>query len=183
MLGMAVRPLQAAVAGTLAVDNNKSACCALGGAAQAPRAVDILTLSKVLASTTSSQGVRIRTRHTAHALPDKFDVVCSDTSTSSAAAILHHGPAWVSLAAFLDKLSESMLPEACRPRIRGWARLQQQGCRDFASMRQTGSADRRRQIELMHLLVRTFVCVQLALCERGAVLKLEYGFNTVCAEG
>ena len=47
--------LQAAVAGTMAVDNNKSAYCALGGAAQAPRAVDILTLSKVLASTTSSQ--------------------------------------------------------------------------------------------------------------------------------
>ena len=69
--------LQAAVAGNMAVDNNKSACCALGGAAQAPRAVDILTLSKVLASTTSSSGVRIRTRHTAHALPDKFDVVCS----------------------------------------------------------------------------------------------------------
>ena len=104
-------------------------------------------------------GVRMPARHTAHALPDKFELFAPGTSTSSAAAILHHGPAWGSLAPFLNKLFDAMLPEACRPRIRGWARLQQQGCRDFASMRQTGSADRRRQSELMHLLVRTFVCV------------------------
>ena len=158
--------LQAAVAGTMAVDNNKSACCALGGAAQAPRAVDILTLSKVLASTTSSQ-VSPAT-HATQPMPCPISLMlfAPDTSTSSAAAILHHGPAWGSLAAFLDKLSESMLPEACRPRIRGWARLQQQGCRDFASMRQTGSADRRRQIELMHLLVRTIVCVCLVSAVR-----------------
>ena len=159
MLGMAVRPLQAAVAGTLAVDNNKSACCALGGAAQAPRAVDILTLSKVLASTTSSQ-VSPAT-HATQPMPCPISLMlfAPDTSTSSAAAILHHGPAWGSLAAFLDKLSESMLPEACRPRIRGWARLQQQGCRDFASMRQTGSADRRPTADRAYAFACAYVCV------------------------
>ena len=47
--------LQAAVAGTMAVDEFKSACCALGGAARPPRAVDILTISKVLVTTTSTQ--------------------------------------------------------------------------------------------------------------------------------
>ena len=119
--------LQAAVAGTMAVDENKSAYCALAGSAQAPRAVDILTLSKVLASTTSSSGVRIRARHTAHALPDKFGLFAPGTSTSSGAAILHHGLAWGSLAAFLNKFSESILPEASRPHSRLTTWLQQQG--------------------------------------------------------
>ena len=151
--------LQAAVAGTMAVDENKSAYCALAGSAQAPRAVDILTLSKVLASTTSSSGVRIRTRHTAHALPDKFDVVCSDTSTSSAAAILHHGPAWGSLAAFLNKFFDSTTRGQQASYTRLWARLQQQGLRDFASTRQNGAADRRWQNRLIRMLMPMIVCV------------------------
>ena len=115
MPGMAVRPLQAAVAGTLAVDNNKSACCALGGAARPPRAIDILTISKVLVMTTSAQ-VRPAT-HSTQPTPCPISVIlfAADTSTRGGAAFLHHGRAWDSLAAFLKSFS-TRLPEASRPR-------------------------------------------------------------------
>ena len=95
------------MAGTLAVDNNKSACCALGGAARPPRAIDILTISKVLAMTTSAQ-VRPAT-HSTQPTPCPISVIlfAAETSTSSGAAILLHGPAWGSLAAFFNKFFDS----------------------------------------------------------------------------
>ena len=159
MPGMAVRPLQAAVAGTLAVDNNKSACCALGGAARPPRAIDILTTSKVLASTTSTQVCA--SAHATQPTPCPISVIlfAAQTSTSSGAAILHHGPAWGSLAAFFNKFFDSTTRDQQASYTRLWARLQQQSLRAFDSTRQNGAADRRSQIELMHVLVRTFVCV------------------------
>ena len=104
-------------------------------------------------------GVRIPTRHTAHALPDKLDVFCSRHLNEQRSS--YHS-SWASLGKLGGLPQQAFGFDATRGQQASFTsttRLQQQGCRAFASTRQNGAADKRSQIELMHVLVRTFVCV------------------------
>ena len=96
----------------MAVNNNKSACCALAGAAQAPRAVDILKLSHVLEMTTSSQVCATPPATQPTPCPRSLNLFALGTSTSGGLAFLHHRPASGSLAAFLDEVIDAILPQA-----------------------------------------------------------------------
>ena len=157
--GRAVHPSGVAVAAAVAVDNNKSPYCALAGAAQAPRAVDILKISHTLVMTTSSQ-VR-PAPHATQSTPCPRSLILFDpgTSTSGGPTFLHHRPASGSLAAFLDKVFRLDATSGLKASKRGEAQLLQQSWRAFDSTSQISAADRWRQSSLMQMLVLTIVYV------------------------
>ena len=104
-------------------------------------------------------GVRIRTRHTAHALPDKCDIVCCTDLNEQRGS---YPTSWASLGQLGGLLQQVFRLDYQSPAglvYEAWARLQQQSLRAFASTRQNGAADRRSQNRLVRMLMPMIVCV------------------------